>query len=126
MPLILSPLTPAPFLHLSKPTFSTRFHSLRFHSPCTQSRTFSIPPAATPQVNGDPDVFTKYSGYLFEGVREVDFIDGYDPKKIADVYRRKPFLLIRRAFQIATTLGRWFVSWYIDRVLGRSDQMFKV
>lgn len=123
MPLILSPLTPPPpFLHLSKPTFSTRHHSLRFHSPYTQRRKLSIP-----RVNGDPDVFTKYSGYLFEeGALEADFIDIYDPKKIAAVYRRKPFLLIRRAFQIVMTLGRWFAFRFIDRVLGRSDQMLKV
>jgi aarF domain-containing kinase len=46
--------------------------------------------------------------------------------KIAAIYRRKPLVLIRRLVQIGTTFGRWFGLRYLDRVMERSDQMFKV
>eukprot|EP01018_Ginkgo_biloba_P037831 Gb_11247 [translate_table: standard] len=72
------------------------------------------------------DTFSKYSGYLFEaGTSEAEFLDKYDPEAMASIYRRRPFLLLRRLLQIASTFGRWFGGRYLDNALGRSDSMFK-
>lgn len=98
----------------------------RLFSLGTPHRFLSVVAAATSP--GDVDTFTKYSGYLFEnGVSsEAEFLDYYDLRSIAAIYRRKPLLVLRRFVQIGTTFGRWFVVRYIDRLLERSDEMFKV
>lgn len=74
------------------------------------------------------DSFTKYSGYVFQsaGASPADNLIDYDPSKISSIYRRKPLLLVRRLFHIATTFGRWFALRYIDRLLDSSEQLFKV
>lgn len=73
------------------------------------------------------DAFTKYSGYLFEGGRsEADFLEAYDLQSIASIYRKKPFLVLRRLIQIGTTFGRWFAFRFVDSLMERSDEMFKV
>uniref|UniRef100_A0A1D1ZD80 Putative aarF domain-containing protein kinase At1g71810, chloroplastic n=1 Tax=Anthurium amnicola TaxID=1678845 RepID=A0A1D1ZD80_9ARAE len=78
-------------------------------------------------VGGDVDAFTKYSGYLFEGgTSEADYLEAYDLQAIASIYRRKPFLVLRRLIQIGTTFGRWFGLRYLDRLTERSDDMFKI
>ncbi|ERM94356.1 hypothetical protein AMTRI_Chr04g252440 [Amborella trichopoda] len=90
---------------------------------CRCSRALSEPEG----LNGAVDSFTKYSGYLFEnGESEAESLGEYDHLRIASIYRRRPFLILRRLLQIGTTLGRWFALRYLDNMLGRSDQMFKI
>ncbi|RWR89845.1 hypothetical protein CKAN_01891700 [Cinnamomum micranthum f. kanehirae] len=73
------------------------------------------------------DAFTKYSGYLFEGgMSEAEYLEQYNLSKIASIYLRKPFLVLRRLLQIGTSFGRWFGLRYLDSVLERSDQMFEI
>lgn len=78
-------------------------------------------------VSGDVDTFTKYSGYLFDvGSSEADSPTEYDVSSIWAFYRKRPLILIRRLFQIATTLGKWLGLRYIDVLTERSDEMFEV
>ncbi|KAI3919931.1 hypothetical protein MKW98_001187 [Papaver atlanticum] len=80
-------------------------------------------------VNQDVDTFTKYSGYIFDENNdnsEAEIILEYNPSKISSIYRKKPFLLLRRLLQVGSTLGRWFLLRYVDKVTQRSDSMFKV
>ncbi|KAI3978451.1 hypothetical protein MKX01_015626 [Papaver californicum] len=80
-------------------------------------------------VNQDVDTFTKYSGYIFDENNdnsEAEIILEYNPSKISSIYRKKPFLLLRRLLQVSSTLGRWFLLRYVDEVTQRSDSMFKV
>ncbi|GMH31612.1 hypothetical protein Nepgr_033456 [Nepenthes gracilis] len=73
------------------------------------------------------DTFSQKSGYLFElSDSEAESMLDYDIAKIAAIYRRKPLILIRRLFQIGTTLGRWFALRYIDSLMERGDIMFKI
>ncbi|XP_042520328.1 uncharacterized aarF domain-containing protein kinase At1g71810, chloroplastic [Macadamia integrifolia] len=75
----------------------------------------------------DDDTFTKYSGYIFElGTSEVDSLTEYNLAKITSIYRKKPFIVLRRLTQIGNTLGRWFGLRYLDSLMERSDQMFEV
>ena len=71
------------------------------------------------------DAFTEYSGYLFE-LSEADSPKEYNISNIAAIYRRNPFVLLRRLVQIGTTLGKWFAIRYIDGITERSDLMFEV
>ncbi|XP_062098320.1 uncharacterized aarF domain-containing protein kinase At1g71810, chloroplastic isoform X3 [Humulus lupulus] len=121
---------------LSLPPFPANFskpHSLRHRSPPSQSivlprsrrrlRSFLRPASAS----GDVDAFTEKSGYLFElSVSEADSLAAYDISKIADIFKRRPFLVARRLFQIGTTFGKWFALRYVDSLMERSDQMFEV
>ena len=73
------------------------------------------------------DAFTEKSGYLFElSALEAESLLDYSPSRIAAIYRRKPLILLRRLIQIGTTFGKWFGVRYIDNLMERSDQMFKV
>ncbi|CAI9116418.1 OLC1v1017558C1 [Oldenlandia corymbosa var. corymbosa] len=73
------------------------------------------------------DTFSKYSGYLFElSSSEADSLTEYSVSKIASIYQKKPLILLRRLFQIATTLGKWFAVRYIDAASDRADEMFEV
>ncbi|XP_020695226.1 uncharacterized aarF domain-containing protein kinase At1g71810, chloroplastic [Dendrobium catenatum] len=92
----------------------------------THRRFLTVVAKAAPA--GDVDTFTKYSGYLFENgvLSEAEFLTEYDLRSIAAIYRRKPFLVLRRFVQIGTKFGRWFAVRYIDRLLERSDEMFKI
>lgn len=76
----------------------------------------------------DEDAFTRCSGYLFEeGVAtESELPTAYDLPGIAAVYRRRPFLVLRRSLQIGTSFGRWFALRYLDRVNDRADDTFGV
>ncbi|PKA66607.1 putative aarF domain-containing protein kinase [Apostasia shenzhenica] len=99
---------------------------LVLEAPGVHRRLWAAPAAAS--VSGDVDSFTKYSGYLFkDGVSsEAEFLNDYDLKAIAAIYRRKPLLVLRRFVQIGTTFGRWFAQRYSDGLLDRSDEMFKM
>lgn len=82
--------------------------------------------SAASVIESGGDTFTKYSGYLFQlSSSEADSIAEYDVSKIASIYQRKPLIVLRRLFQISTTLGKWFGMRYLDSVFERSDQMFK-
>ncbi|XP_044511324.1 uncharacterized aarF domain-containing protein kinase At1g71810, chloroplastic isoform X2 [Mangifera indica] len=75
----------------------------------------------------DVDAFTEKSSYLFQlSSTEADSLVDYDLKKIGSIYRRKPLILLRRIVQVATIFGWWFGSRYVDKLMERSDQMFKV
>lgn len=75
----------------------------------------------------DVDTFTKYSGYLFElSSSEADSLTEYDVSKIAAIYQKKPLILLRRLFQTAATLGKWFALRYIDSLSERAEEMFEV
>lgn len=86
------------------------------------------PAAAAASSSDDVDAFTKYSGYLFKNgaTSEAELLNEYNLRSITAIYRRKPLLVIRRFFQIGTTFGRWLALRYIDGLLERSDEMFKV
>lgn len=81
-------------------------------------------PAAT---SSEVDAFTQYSGYLFElSSSEAESLTEYRISRIAAIYQKKPFILLRRLFQTATTLGKWFALRYYDSVTDRGDLMFEV
>ncbi|XP_065019346.1 uncharacterized aarF domain-containing protein kinase At1g71810, chloroplastic-like isoform X2 [Musa acuminata AAA Group] len=120
----------------SSSLFASRFKAHGFPTPGRLDRQ-RMPLLHTPRRRGsrlpalassdDVDAFTKYSGYLFEGgaSSEAEFLDAYDLPLITSIYRRKPFLVLRRFLQISTTFGRWFTVRYLDSVSDRSDEMFK-
>lgn len=92
--------------------------------PC--SRVFASRPRPPGAVSAG-DAFTEKSGYLFElSVTEADSLTEYDVPRMASIYKRRPFILLRRLLQIGTTFGRWFALRYLDSVNDRSDEMFKV
>ncbi|XP_064959497.1 uncharacterized aarF domain-containing protein kinase At1g71810, chloroplastic-like isoform X3 [Musa acuminata AAA Group] len=120
----------------SSSLFASRFKAHGFPTPGRLDRQ-RMPLLHTPRRRGsrlpalassdDVDAFTKYSGYLFEGgvSSEAEFLDAYDLPLITSIYRRKPFLVLRRFLQISTTFGRWVTVRYLDSVSDRSDEMFK-
>ncbi|CAL9755466.1 unnamed protein product [Musa acuminata subsp. burmannicoides] len=120
----------------SSSLFASRFKAHGFPTPGRQDR-LRMPLLHTPRRRGsrlpalassdDVDAFTKYSGYLFEGgaSSETEFLDAYDLPLITSIYRRKPFLVLRRFLQISATFGRWVTVRYLDSVSDRSDEMFK-
>ncbi|WOK96855.1 hypothetical protein Cni_G05563 [Canna indica] len=123
MPLLLFPPPPSLFPAGFKPYGFPEPRSRRplHHAP---RRRRSPEPVA---VTDDIDAFTKYSGYLFEGgaSSEAEFLKSYDLPSIASIYRRKPFLVLRRFLQISTAFGRWFAVRYLDSLSERSNEMFK-
>ncbi|XP_051126452.1 uncharacterized aarF domain-containing protein kinase At1g71810, chloroplastic isoform X2 [Andrographis paniculata] len=83
--------------------------------------------AAPAAVSRDLDDFTQYSGYLFQlSSSEAESLTEYSVSRIADIYQKKPLVVLRRLFQTATTLGKWFALRYYDRVTERADLMFQV
>ncbi|XP_011026287.1 PREDICTED: LOW QUALITY PROTEIN: uncharacterized aarF domain-containing protein kinase At1g71810, chloroplastic [Populus euphratica] len=87
----------------------------------------SVPQTLRVVNNNDVDAFTEKSGYLFKlSSSEADSLNDYDLKKIAAIYKRKPFILLRRLFQIGSTFGRWLAARYIDSITEKSDLMFKI
>ncbi|KAG8369252.1 hypothetical protein BUALT_Bualt15G0132200 [Buddleja alternifolia] len=77
--------------------------------------------------SNEVDAFTKYSGYLFDlNSSEAESLTEYNISKIGAIYQNKPFILLRRLFQTATTLGIWFALRYYDRLTDRADFMFQV
>ncbi|XP_031491835.1 uncharacterized aarF domain-containing protein kinase At1g71810, chloroplastic isoform X1 [Nymphaea colorata] len=120
---ILSPeLEVLPSSSFSFPPSSSRHFSRLLPRRC---RSLLPSPRA---LNDVEDTFTKYSGYVFQGTAgsEAAFLEYYDTSRIAAIYGRRPFLLLRRLLQIVQTFGRWFAVRYIDGIIGRSDEMFKV
>ncbi|KAG0602572.1 hypothetical protein M758_10G024300 [Ceratodon purpureus] len=78
------------------------------------------------QAVSQPDTFTRYSGYIAKAViEEADQLDEYNADKISAVFRRRPFLLLRRLTQIAGTLGWWAALRYGDTRFGKKDTNFK-
>ncbi|GFP79015.1 uncharacterized aarf domain-containing protein kinase at1g71810 chloroplastic [Phtheirospermum japonicum] len=72
------------------------------------------------------DSFTQFSGYLFElSSSEAESLTEYNISKIAAIYQKKPLILLRRLFQTATTLGKWFALRYYDGITERADVMFE-
>lgn len=88
----------------------------------------SPPRVSSSSNNGeDVDTFTKYSGYLFQlSSSEADMLSDYNVSKIAAIYKKKPFVLLRRLFQTATTLGKWFALRFVDNLTDRAEEMFEV
>ncbi|KAI3459985.1 hypothetical protein Pfo_016648 [Paulownia fortunei] len=83
--------------------------------------------ATSAAASNEVDAFTQYSGYLFElSSSEAESLTEYNISKIAAIYQKKPLILLRRLFQIATTLGKWFALRYYDRITERADMMFEV
>ncbi|XP_022773459.1 uncharacterized aarF domain-containing protein kinase At1g71810, chloroplastic isoform X1 [Durio zibethinus] len=114
MPLLLSSSPP---IHSFPAT-----PKLHFRSKPPPPRTIA---RATPRL--EVDSFTEKSGYLFDlSALEAESLIDYSPSRIAAIYRRKPLILLRRLIQIGTTFGKWFGVGYIDNLMERSDQMFKV
>ncbi|XP_011074132.1 uncharacterized aarF domain-containing protein kinase At1g71810, chloroplastic [Sesamum indicum] len=99
-------------------------------TPVRQLRPIILPGRllATPAAASDKvDAFTEYSGYLFElSSSEAESLTEYNISKIAAIYQKKPLILLRRLFQIANTLGKWFARRYYDSVTERADLMFEV
>ncbi|KAK6130627.1 hypothetical protein DH2020_035602 [Rehmannia glutinosa] len=97
--------------------------SRHFRPSILPRRRLSTPVAASNEV----DSFTQSSGYLFElSSSEAESLTEYNISKIAAIYQKKPLILLRRLFQTATTLGKWFALRYYDRVTERTDVMFEV
>ncbi|KAJ6391902.1 hypothetical protein OIU77_025791 [Salix suchowensis] len=87
----------------------------------------SVPQTLRVVNSNDVDAFTEKSGYLFKlSSSEADSLNDYDLKKIAAIYKRKPFILLRRLFQIGSTFGRWLAARYVDSITEKSDLMFKI
>ncbi|KAJ6730680.1 hypothetical protein OIU85_021470 [Salix viminalis] len=87
----------------------------------------SVPQTLRVVISNDVDAFTEKSGYLFKlSSSEADSLNDYDLKKIAAIYKRKPFILLRRLFQIGSTFGRWLAARYVDSITEKSDLMFKI
>ncbi|EXB57414.1 putative aarF domain-containing protein kinase [Morus notabilis] len=123
MPILLpSPSSLPSFPATSKPQI------LRRQSPPLSSFSLRRRPLFRPQYAGrEVDAFTEKSGYLFDlGVSEADSLAVYDVARIATIFRRRPFLVARRLFQIGATFGKWFALRYVDGLMDRSDQMFEV
>ena len=79
------------------------------------------------QAVSQPDTFTRYSGYIAKAaIEEADQLDEYNADKISAVFRRRPFLLLRRLTQISGTLGWWAALRYGDTRFGKKDTNFKV
>ncbi|KAL8131592.1 hypothetical protein AgCh_007505 [Apium graveolens] len=75
----------------------------------------------------DVDSFTNNSGYLFQlSDSEADSMTEYNIKKIKTFYKDKPLVVLRRLFQISTTLGKWVGLRYLDSISDRSEEMFKI
>lgn len=73
------------------------------------------------------DTFTQSSGYIAAAaLEEANELLMYDVRRISAVFKRRPFLLLRRVIQVAWTLGSWAGARYWDFVVGQSDYMFKV
>ncbi|KAL3619767.1 hypothetical protein CASFOL_034679 [Castilleja foliolosa] len=117
MMLVSSPPTPPLFPAVS---FTTSRRLRRSIFP----RRLVAPPAAA---SNEVDSFTQSSGYLFElSSSEAESLTEYNIFKIEAIYQKKPLILIRRLFQTATTLGKWFALRYYDGLTERADVMFEV
>lgn len=117
-PLSSFPLTPNPNHPLRH-----RIRQLPATSRYRRSPNLALPAATSSGV----DAFTKNSGYLFElSNSEADSLTEYNISKIGSIYRNKPLVVLRRLFQIGTSLGKWVLLRYLDSIIERSEEMFKV
>ncbi|XXG61329.1 hypothetical protein AAC387_Pa04g3018 [Persea americana] len=121
-------IIPSNFKSTPFPTSRSLFSSSRgFPARWKSHRPHRLRCSKSPPESAAVDAFTTYSGYLFEGgMSEAEYLEQYNLSKIASIYLRKPFLVLRRLFQIGTSFGRWFGLRYLDSVLERSDQMFEI
>nr|GME11651.1 uncharacterized aarF domain-containing protein kinase At1g71810, chloroplastic isoform X1 [Ipomoea batatas] len=124
--LVIPPPSPPLFSTSSFSGYSFRRFFWPKRASCSSSnsrRLASQLPAAVRVEDG----FTKYSGYVFELTpAEEETLAEYNIAKIAAIYQKKPLLVLRRLFQIGSTLGKWFALRYIDTVSERADDMFKI
>ncbi|KAL2497045.1 putative aarF domain-containing protein kinase [Abeliophyllum distichum] len=112
---------------LSPPLFPATNSVLRCH--CRRRIPNSRRPfvAAFSASTSDVDAFTKYSGYLFElSTSEAESLTEYNISRISAIYQNKPFVILRRLFQIGTTFGKWFALRYYDSLTERAELMFEV
>ncbi|PON48975.1 Tyrosine-protein kinase [Parasponia andersonii] len=122
MPILLPSPSLSPFPAKNLPQPRNLRHRLPLLLPRSRRRCFLRRAGS-----GDVDAFTQKSGYLFElSVSEADSLSEYDISKIAAIFKRRPFVVVRRLLQIATTFGKWFALRYVDSLMERSDQMFEV
>ncbi|CAM8881107.1 unnamed protein product [Rhodiola kirilowii] len=107
----------------SSPSFTSKLRPLSL-PPRTKTKTAAVETPSSAYADG----FTTRSGYLFNqnDSETTDSPIDYDISKIYAVYQRKPLLLLRRLYQTATTLGKWFALTYLDSITSRSDSMFQV
>ncbi|XP_027092491.1 uncharacterized aarF domain-containing protein kinase At1g71810, chloroplastic-like [Coffea arabica] len=134
MPLLLSPpQQPPPLSYSIRLKNAANLNSLRRvlplstppHSSISSSSSSSSSSASRAVEN--VDTFTKYSGYLFRlSPSEADSLTEYNVSKIAGIYQKKPLIVLRRLFQLASTLGKWFALRYVDKLTERADKMFEV
>ncbi|GAA0147106.1 hypothetical protein LIER_36452 [Lithospermum erythrorhizon] len=111
------PPPPPPKIRFSSPSFCRRNISVSLASSNRNSIKFN-----TNKKNEELDGFTQYSGYIFELNNDVEALSEYDIGYISGVYVKKPFILLRRLLQIASTLGKWFALRY-SHGQGRSHQL---
>lgn len=123
--------TPMIILPQHSPSFplnSNRHHQFRRHIrqfPATSR--YRRSPNLSPRASAGVDAFTKKSGYLFElSNSEADSLTEYNISKIRTIYRNKPLVVLRRLFQIGTSLGKWILLRYFDSVTERAEEMFEV
>ncbi|CAA2960282.1 uncharacterized aarF domain-containing kinase At1g71810, chloroplastic isoform X1 [Olea europaea subsp. europaea] len=121
MMLVSSPFPPS----FPATSLIPRRHCRRIPAILNSSR--SVLAAFSASTSDDVDAFTKYSGYLFElSTSEAESLTEYKISRISAIYKKKPFVLLRRLFQIGTTFGKWFALRYYDSLTERSDLMFEV
>ncbi|XP_071693272.1 uncharacterized aarF domain-containing protein kinase At1g71810, chloroplastic [Rutidosis leptorrhynchoides] len=117
--MILSP--PPPRL------FPTRHHIRRSNLNFIRPINLNLPRTAVSVLGREVDTFTESSGYLFElSTSEAESLTDYNISKISSIYRKKPFIVLRRLLQISNTLGKWLAIRYLDTISDRSDLMFQV
>lgn len=124
--LVIPPPSPPLFSASSFSGYSFRRFFLPKRASFSSSNSRRLAPQLPAAVRVEDD-FTKYSGYVFElTAAEEETLAEYNIAKIAAIYQKKPLLVLRRLFQIGSTLGKWFALRYIDTVSERADDMFKV
>lgn len=132
MPLLLSPPPPPPLSCSIRLKNAANLNSLRRvlllpTPPHSSTPSSSLSSSSASRDAENVDTFTKYSGYLFQlSSSEADSLKEYNVSKIAGIYQKKPLIVLRRLFQIASTLGKWFGLRYVDKLTERADQMFEV
>ncbi|CAA0842041.1 Uncharacterized aarF domain-containing protein kinase - chloroplastic [Striga hermonthica] len=113
-------LPPPPLSPSANFTRHPQRHLRRSIFPC---RLLTTPSASSREV----DYFTQSSGYLFElSSSEAESLTEYNVPKIEAIYQKRPLILVRRLFQTAATLGKWFALRYFDGLAELGDTMFEV
>ncbi|KVH99599.1 hypothetical protein Ccrd_022169 [Cynara cardunculus var. scolymus] len=125
--MMLAPAPPPPAL-LPPALYSSARQHLRWTAVnFVRSTNLLRPRTAVAAIGRDVDTFTESSGYLFElSTSEAESLTDYNISKIASIYRKKPFIVLRRLLQIVNTLGKWLALRYLDGITERSNLMFEV